>query len=161
MIELVTNAAAALADSVDAPVWLHPDDRMLWDAVYPDRAPDRDLVDGTVLRAGGVELGALHMPGHSPGCVCLHAAGAGAGGPTGSSAGTRCSAAARAPPAAAHTKKYSNRPWPTWPSISNRHDESTMPHMAARSSSVVRSHRRSWTIRSPWYWPLRHSASNP
>jgi glyoxylase-like metal-dependent hydrolase (beta-lactamase superfamily II) len=74
------NAAGALADAVDAPVWLHPDDRMLWRAVYADRAPDRDLVEGTVLRAGGAELGALHTPGHSPGCVCLHAVGAGQGG---------------------------------------------------------------------------------
>jgi glyoxylase-like metal-dependent hydrolase (beta-lactamase superfamily II) len=74
------NAAAALADAVDAPIWLHPDDRMLWDVVHPDRAPDRDLADGTVLRAGGAELRALHTPGHSPGCVCLHVAGAGDGG---------------------------------------------------------------------------------
>ena len=74
------NAAAALAEAVDAPVWLHPDDRMLWDVVHPGRAPDRDLADGTVLRAGGAELRALHTPGHSPGCVCLHAPGAGDGG---------------------------------------------------------------------------------
>ncbi len=40
------NAAVALAEAVDAPVWLHPDDRMLWDVVHPDRAPDRDLADG-------------------------------------------------------------------------------------------------------------------
>jgi glyoxylase-like metal-dependent hydrolase (beta-lactamase superfamily II) len=74
------NVAVALAAAVDARMWLHPADRMLWDAVHPDRAPDRDLLDGTVLRAGGVELRALHTPGHSPGCVCLHAAGAGDGG---------------------------------------------------------------------------------
>ena len=74
------NAAVALAEAVDAPIWLHPDDRMLWDVVHPDRAPDRDLADGTVLRAGGVELAGLHTPGHSPGCVCFHAGGAGPGG---------------------------------------------------------------------------------
>jgi glyoxylase-like metal-dependent hydrolase (beta-lactamase superfamily II) len=74
------NAAGALADAVDAPTWLHPDDTMLWDVVYPDRAVDRDLAGGDVLRAGGVELGVLHTPGHSPGCCCLHAAGAGEGG---------------------------------------------------------------------------------
>ena len=34
------NAAVALADAVDAPILLHPDDLMLWDVVYPDRAPD-------------------------------------------------------------------------------------------------------------------------
>ena len=35
------NAAAALQDLIDAPILLHPADRMLWDVVYPDRAPDR------------------------------------------------------------------------------------------------------------------------
>ena len=66
------NAAAALADAVDAPVWLHPADRMLWDAVYPDREPDLDLADGEVLVAAGAELAVLHTPGHSPGCCCFH-----------------------------------------------------------------------------------------
>jgi glyoxylase-like metal-dependent hydrolase (beta-lactamase superfamily II) len=74
------NAAVALAGAVDAPIWLHPDDRMLWDVVHPDRAPDRDLADGTVLAAGGTRLVGLHTPGHSPGCVCFHAEGAGDGG---------------------------------------------------------------------------------
>jgi glyoxylase-like metal-dependent hydrolase (beta-lactamase superfamily II) len=74
------NAAAALQDLVDAPVLLHPDDRMLWDAVYPDRAPDRDLVEGDSIAAAGVELGVLHTPGHSPGCCSFHASATGAGG---------------------------------------------------------------------------------
>jgi glyoxylase-like metal-dependent hydrolase (beta-lactamase superfamily II) len=65
------NAAAALQDAVDAPILLHPDDRMLWDDVYPDRDPDRDLSDGEVLSAGTVELGVLHTPGHSPGGCCF------------------------------------------------------------------------------------------
>ena len=68
------NAAAALADAVDAPIWLHPDDRMLWDAVYTDRAPDHDLAEGVVLRAGSAELAVRHTPGHSPGCCCFHLA---------------------------------------------------------------------------------------
>lgn len=71
------NAAVALSEAVDAPIFLHPDDRMLWDVVYPDRAPDRSLAAGDVLKAGGVELGVMHTPGHSPGCCCFHAASAG------------------------------------------------------------------------------------
>jgi glyoxylase-like metal-dependent hydrolase (beta-lactamase superfamily II) len=71
------NAAPALADAVDAPIWLHPDDRMLWDVVHPSRAPDRDLAAGTVLTAGGTELDVLHTPGHSPGCCCFHVASSG------------------------------------------------------------------------------------
>jgi glyoxylase-like metal-dependent hydrolase (beta-lactamase superfamily II) len=50
---------------------------MLWSEVYPARQPDRDLRDGDRLAGGGVELAVLHTPGHSPGSVCLHAAGAG------------------------------------------------------------------------------------
>jgi len=71
------GAAVALRDAVDAPVLLHPDDRMLWDAVHPGASPDAALVPGEVLRAGGVELAVLHTPGHSPGCCCFHDAGSG------------------------------------------------------------------------------------
>ena len=71
------NAAVALAEAVDAPIALHPDDTMLWDVVYPERSPDRALAAGEVLRAGGCELGVLHTPGHSPGCCSLWDEGAG------------------------------------------------------------------------------------
>jgi glyoxylase-like metal-dependent hydrolase (beta-lactamase superfamily II) len=75
------NAAVALQEAVDAPILLHPADRMLWHVVYPHRAPDGDLTDGSVLAAAGMELGVLHTPGHSPGGCCFHmlrdAAGAG------------------------------------------------------------------------------------
>jgi glyoxylase-like metal-dependent hydrolase (beta-lactamase superfamily II) len=66
------NAAGALADTVDAPVVIHPADRMLWDVVYTVRPPDGDLVPGTVVKIAGHELGVLHTPGHSPGCCCFH-----------------------------------------------------------------------------------------
>jgi glyoxylase-like metal-dependent hydrolase (beta-lactamase superfamily II) len=69
------NAAVALQDAVDAPILLHPDDRMLWDDVYPDRDPDLDLVDGEILQGGVTELGVLHTPGHSPGGCCFVADG--------------------------------------------------------------------------------------
>ncbi len=66
------NAALPLAEAVGAPIWLHPDDRMLWDVVWPDRAPDAALADGQVVSVGGVDLEVLHTPGHSPGGCCLH-----------------------------------------------------------------------------------------
>jgi glyoxylase-like metal-dependent hydrolase (beta-lactamase superfamily II) len=67
------TAAVALRAAVDAPVLLHPADRMLWDVVHPDTAPDADLTDGARLRVAGTALEALHTPGHSPGSTCLHA----------------------------------------------------------------------------------------
>ncbi len=66
------NAAAALADAVDAPIALHPDDRMLWDVVYPDRSPDIDLAEGARIDVGGHDLSVLHTPGHAPGCCCFY-----------------------------------------------------------------------------------------
>jgi glyoxylase-like metal-dependent hydrolase (beta-lactamase superfamily II) len=66
------NAAPELAARVGAPVALHPDDRMLWDAVHPGRAPDLELTEGAVFEAGEVRLVTLHTPGHTPGAVCFH-----------------------------------------------------------------------------------------
>ena len=66
------NAAVPLRDAVDAPILLHPADRMLWDVVWPGESPDRALAPGETLLAGGHELVVLHTPGHSPGCCCFH-----------------------------------------------------------------------------------------
>jgi len=66
------NAAGALADALGAPIWIHPDDLMLWEVVYPDRAPDELLVDGQWLSAGSTMLQVLHTPGHSPGGCCFY-----------------------------------------------------------------------------------------
>lgn len=71
------NAAVPLRDAVDAPIMIHPDDRMLWDVVWPDESPDRDLEPGTTIGVAGHELGVLHTPGHSPGCCCFHDASSG------------------------------------------------------------------------------------
>lgn len=57
---------------VDAPVLLHQEDRMLWDSVYPNQAPDGTISDGEKFTVAGIQLTALHTPGHSPGSVCFH-----------------------------------------------------------------------------------------
>jgi glyoxylase-like metal-dependent hydrolase (beta-lactamase superfamily II) len=67
------TAAPALRQATGARIWLHPMDRMLWDVVYPDTAPDKELSSATRFTVAGVELFSLHTPGHSPGSVCLHA----------------------------------------------------------------------------------------
>ncbi|SDX25535.1 hydroxyacylglutathione hydrolase [Saccharopolyspora shandongensis] len=64
--------APELADAVGAPIFLHPDDMVLWNLVHPDREPDRELADGQVIEVGGASLRVLHTPGHAPGAVCLY-----------------------------------------------------------------------------------------
>ena len=67
------TAAVALRAAVDAPIWFHPADRMLWDVVHSDAAPDAEIADGTRFAVAGTTLQALHTPGHSPGSTCLYA----------------------------------------------------------------------------------------
>jgi glyoxylase-like metal-dependent hydrolase (beta-lactamase superfamily II) len=67
------TVAPALREATGAPIWFHPDDRMLWDAVHPDTEPDEDLAEGVEFTVAGTTLRALHTPGHSPGSTCLYA----------------------------------------------------------------------------------------
>jgi len=66
------NAAAEVAEHFDAPIWLHPDDTMLWEAVYADRRVDAPLSDRQSFTVGGIDVNVIHTPGHSPGGCCLH-----------------------------------------------------------------------------------------
>jgi glyoxylase-like metal-dependent hydrolase (beta-lactamase superfamily II) len=66
------TVAPQLSAVLDAPVLLHPADEMLWRMTHPDndfRALDADAV----LKVDGLELRAIHTPGHSPGSTCLYA----------------------------------------------------------------------------------------
>ena len=67
------NAAPALSDALDAPILLHPDDRVVWDLTHPDREPDGQLEDGETFTIAGIDLQLIHTPGHSPGSVCFYA----------------------------------------------------------------------------------------
>lgn len=71
------RAAKATAELLNAPIHLHPADRMLWDAVY-DTAPDAELADGDEITIAGVALQAVHTPGHSPGSTSFVASDLGA-----------------------------------------------------------------------------------
>jgi glyoxylase-like metal-dependent hydrolase (beta-lactamase superfamily II) len=66
------TVAPDLGEIFDAPVLLHPADDMLWRMTHPEQA-FRPVVDEHTLLAGGIELRAVHTPGHSPGSVCWHA----------------------------------------------------------------------------------------
>ena len=69
--------APALREEVVAPIFLHPDDRPLWELAHPQDENgelwDLDLPDGWSIEVGDVSLTALHTPGHAPGSVCFHA----------------------------------------------------------------------------------------
>jgi glyoxylase-like metal-dependent hydrolase (beta-lactamase superfamily II) len=68
------NVAAAIevAEKDEAPVALHPGDRMLWREAHKDEDPDIDMEDGGIFEVAGVSLEVMHAPGHSPGSVCLY-----------------------------------------------------------------------------------------
>lgn len=66
------TVAPELGKALDAPVFLHPADDMLWRMTHPDHE-FHAFEDGLSLQAGTVELRALHTPGHSPGSVCWYA----------------------------------------------------------------------------------------
>jgi glyoxylase-like metal-dependent hydrolase (beta-lactamase superfamily II) len=65
------NAVGEVFDATRAPSYLHPDDRMLWDRVYPV-TPDHELADGDAIEVAWVRLQVLHTPGHSPGACCFY-----------------------------------------------------------------------------------------
>ncbi|AXJ11701.1 Zn-dependent hydrolase [Arthrobacter sp. PM3] len=72
-------AVGEVRQLVDAPVYLHRDDWMLWERVFPGTEPDHAIADGDTFPVAGAALTALHTPGHSPGSVCFHLPGGGAG----------------------------------------------------------------------------------
>ena len=72
-----------VAAETGAPVYLHPADKPLYDAV-PDQAawfglprpprlpaPDRAFSHGDTIAVGGTRFEVRHTPGHSPGSICL------------------------------------------------------------------------------------------
>jgi len=66
------NVAVEVATATGAPIALHPEDEMLWDAVHPGRRPDMALAHGDVMDLAGAQFQVWHTPGHSPGGICLH-----------------------------------------------------------------------------------------
>lgn len=62
------RAAVDTKQKLDANLYLHPDDHMLWDTVHEAR-PDFEISEGDTFTVAGAELTAVHTPGHSPGSV--------------------------------------------------------------------------------------------
>ena len=74
------GATAPLQSATGAGAHIHEADRFLYDMLPVQAAmvgiavPEKcdllgDLIDGFSLRAGGIEMGVLHTPGHTPGSV--------------------------------------------------------------------------------------------
>lgn len=73
----------AIRDATGAGVWLHPDDRPLYDGLVEQAAlfglrnvaalapPDHALAHGDTLTLGALRFAVRHVPGHSPGHVAF------------------------------------------------------------------------------------------
>ena len=65
--------APRLRSETQAPIFLHPDDRPVWELTHPGELWDVDLGEGQIIEVGGTRLQTLHTPGHAPGAVCFYA----------------------------------------------------------------------------------------
>lgn len=65
------TAAPELAEATGAPIYLHPDDDMLWQQTHPG-VEYRPLEDGQIFLIGTERVQVLQTPGHSPGSCCLY-----------------------------------------------------------------------------------------
>jgi glyoxylase-like metal-dependent hydrolase (beta-lactamase superfamily II) len=65
-------AAAAVAERDEAPVALHPKDRLLWRDARPADDVDIEMTDGGIFEVAGTSLEVIHTPGHTDGSVCLY-----------------------------------------------------------------------------------------
>lgn len=64
------GAVGELGRATGGPSYLHPADRVLWEAVCSG-TPDGELADGDVFTVGGAQITVIHTPGHAPGACCF------------------------------------------------------------------------------------------
>ena len=65
-------AALDVAARDEAPVALHPRDRIAWRETHRDTDPEIEMEDGGIFEVADVSLEVIHTAGHSPGSVCLY-----------------------------------------------------------------------------------------
>ncbi|WP_300610568.1 MBL fold metallo-hydrolase [Trebonia sp.] len=67
-------AAVEVAGRDEAPVALHPADRLHWRMAHPDADAEIEMADGGRFDVADVQLEVVHTPGHTPGSVSLYCA---------------------------------------------------------------------------------------
>ena len=66
------RVAPALRESVIAPIFLHPDDKPLWELTHTRTTCGTSTCpDGWELEVAGTTIRTLHTPGHAPGACCF------------------------------------------------------------------------------------------
>ena len=64
--------APELSEALEAPILLNPLDGEVWKLTHGDLPWDADVEDGDMFTVAGVDIEAVHTPGHSPGSTCYH-----------------------------------------------------------------------------------------
>jgi glyoxylase-like metal-dependent hydrolase (beta-lactamase superfamily II) len=67
-----SGAAPALAERDEAPVALHPRDRLAWREAHRDVLPEIEMEQDGAFEVADVTLEVLHTPGHTPGSVSIY-----------------------------------------------------------------------------------------
>ncbi len=65
-------AAVEVAERDEAPVALHPRDRLLWREAHADGDAEIEMADGGIFEVADVALEVIYAPGHTDGSVCLY-----------------------------------------------------------------------------------------
>ena len=65
-------AAPEVADADEAPVALHPKDRLLWRYAHAEDDAEIEMADGGAFEVADVRLEVIHAPGHTAGSICLY-----------------------------------------------------------------------------------------
>lgn len=65
------TVAPELSEKLDAPIYVHPGDQMLWEESHGSLAHE-DLENLQKFQIAGTDLQVLNTPGHSPGSCCLY-----------------------------------------------------------------------------------------
>ncbi|QGU01651.1 putative metallo-hydrolase [Corynebacterium kalinowskii] len=65
------TVAPELSEKLDAPIFVHPGDQMLWEETHGSLAHE-NLENLQTFQIAGTDIQVLNTPGHSPGSCCLY-----------------------------------------------------------------------------------------